>query len=135
MAQPKALDLTGWRNTPLPPRILRFETGGVGIDLTGKTFALEVRAVPGEGSALISLDTALNDSADGVRVVEATAGRIRIQIAQPIMQAAWDAAYALGLMKAGEAAPLFYDLIMISPDGFKEAVIEGRFIIYPGVTL
>jgi hypothetical protein len=132
-------NLTGWRNTAFPPKVLRLNNRVDGvltpINLSGYTFALDVRATPGAGSALISLDTAADDTANGVRVVEAAAGRVRLQIDQATMQAAWEAAYTAGLMKAGEAAPLFYDLLLIHSDGFVEAPLEGQFNIEPGITL
>lgn len=132
-------DLTGWRNAPFPRseeiQLAYDDAGDLPVNLTGKTFALDARAVPGEGPALISLNTAPDDEANGVRLVNAGLGILRLQIDQATMQAAWDAALAAGLMKAGEAARLFYDLLVISPDGFVEAVLEGRFIILPGVTL
>lgn len=129
------VDQAGWRNAPFPDDVFAFEDVGVAVNLTGKTAAMDVRAVAGEGAALISLDMAASASADGIWFVDATSGELRIQIDQASMQAAWDAAKAAGLMKAGEAAPLVYDLLIIGPDGVAEAWIEGAFVIYPGVTL
>lgn len=131
-------DLTGWRNTPFPPDLIQLaldDAGEVPVNLSGKSFAMDVRAIPGEGPALISLDLASDDAANGVRVVNAANGDLRLQIDKPTMQAAWDAAFAAGLMKAGEAAVLFYDLLVIGADSFIECVLEGRFIILPGSTL
>lgn len=130
-----SLDLTGWRNAPFPADIHTFTDGGVAINLSGKTAAMDVRAVAGEGDALISLDMAASSSANGIWFTNSAGGEMRFQISQAVMQAAWDAAYADGMMKAGEAARLVYDLLVFSADGVIEAWIEGPFIIHPGVTL
>lgn len=130
-----AYDLEGRRNVPFPPDVITLTDSGSAVNLSGMTFAIDVRAVPGEGSALISLDTAASDTADGIWVVNAAAGELRIQIDQASMQAAWDASYAAGLMKAGDPAPLFYDLLVFSSGGIPAAWLAGRFNILPGVTL
>lgn len=127
--------LTGFRNVPFPPEVITFTEAGVARNFTGKTFAMDVRALAGTGPALISLNVATDDTMDGVRAVNAAAGQLRFQIGQAAMQAAWDAAYAAGLMKAGEPVALVYDLLVIDTDGLPEAVIEGSFTIHPGVTL
>lgn len=131
---PDNLRLTGRRNTPFPPDTYAFADLGVAINLTGKTAAMDVRAVAGAGSALISLDMAADATSNGIWFTNTVGGIIRIQISQAVMQSAWDAAKAAGLMKAGEAAPLLYDLLIYSADGVQEAWLEGDFIIEAGVT-
>lgn len=133
--QTETLPLTGWRNTPFPADVIAFVDGLTPIDLSLKSFALEVRAVAGAGSALISLDTTDSTSANGVRASDAAGGELVVQIDQATMQSAWDAAYAAGLMKAGEPAPLVYDLRVSDEDGFAEVWLEGSFTINPGITL
>lgn len=123
--------LTGYRNTPFPPEVFTFRNGAAPQNFTGKTFAMDVRAVAGTGPALISLETATDDTMNGVRAVEAAAGKLRFQIDQTTMQAAYDAAG----VKAGAPALLVYDLLVIDADGFPDALIEGSFTIEPGVTL
>lgn len=132
---PATLSLSGRRNAAYPPQVYRMEIDGVAVSLSGKTFAMDVRVTAGQEPALISLDTAPDDTSNGVRAVDAVAGRFRVQIDQATMQAAWDAAYADGVMKAGEAAPLVYRLLVIGSDGIAEAWLEGDFIIEAGVTL
>jgi hypothetical protein len=133
----ETLDITGWRNAPFPPYSYAFtdEEDAAPVDLTGYTAALDVRAVAGTGSALISLDTTVSTSADGIRFSDPTNGVLVIQVDQASMQAAWDAAYAAGLMKAGETAPLVYDLRLEDSDGYAEVWLEGAFNIEAGVTL
>lgn len=132
---PETFHLTGWRNAPFPPDVFAFEEDAAAINLTGYTAALDVRAVAGTGTALISLDTTVSTSADGIRLSDAAGGELVIQIDQASMQSAWDAAYAAGLMKAGESAPLVYDLRIVDPDGHAEVWLEGAFTIKAGVTL
>lgn len=129
-----SLRLTGRRNTPFPPDTYAFADAGAPINLTGKTAAMDVRAVAGTGSALISLDMAADAAANGIWFTDTVGGVLRIQISQAAMQSAWDAAYATGLMKAGQAAPLVYDLLLCSADGVREAWLEGDFVIEAGVT-
>lgn len=123
--------LTGFRNVPFPPEVFSFTEAGVPRNFTGRTFGLDVRQLAGTGPALISLNTADDDTENGVRVVDAAAGQLRFQIDQATMQAAFDAVST----KAGEAVSLLYDLLVFDPDDIPEAVIEGAFIIQPGVTL
>lgn len=133
-----SLDLRGWRNAPFPPDIIQLfadDAGSVPLALAGYSFALEVRTAPGVGSALISLDMAADTAANGIWIINAGAGEIRIQIAAAQMAAAWDAAFAAGLMRAGEAAPLVYDLRVTDTGGFASVWLEGQFFIEAGVTL
>lgn len=123
--------LTGFRNVPFPPEVFTFTDAGVPRNFTGKTFAMDVRQLAGTGLALISLDTAGDDTMNGVRAVDAAAGQLRFQIDQATMQAAYDAVAT----KAGEAPTLLYDLLVFDSDDVPEAVIEGTFTIQPGVTL
>lgn len=131
-----SFSLTGWRNAPFPPdTYIVTDEAGDGIPLADKTFAMDVRRVPGEGPALISLDMAPNESGDGIWVVDATEGEFRIQIGQLAMQAAWDAMFDDSWIKAGMPAVLYYDLLVSGADDIPECWFEGTFTILPGVTL
>ncbi|WP_420478221.1 hypothetical protein [Brevundimonas sp. FT23028] len=125
------VSLNAFRNVPFPPEVLTFSEGGAPRDFTGKTFAMDVRQVAGTGVALISLNTAPNGTANGVRAVDAAAGQLRIQIDQTTIASVYDAIAT----RAGEVVALVYDLLVIDSAGVPEAIIEGPFIIEPGVTL
>ena len=127
--EPAIEELRCWRNAPFPPQVYRLPAS-----LVGKTFAMDVRAVGGQGPSLISLNTASSDTANGIWAVDAAMGRFRFQIDQPTLEAAWDAALASGHMKAGEEARLIYRLL-ITTNGVPQPWLEGPFIIEPGVTL
>lgn len=129
----RTVHLEGWGNVPYPAEELSFAVGDDAVDLTGKTFALDVRAVAGEGDALISLDSTASTSANGIRTASST--DIVIQIDQPTMKAALEAARTAGLMDPGKNARLTYDLLVEDADGFAQVWIEGDFIIKPGVVL
>lgn len=129
----RTVHLEGWGNVPYPAEELSFDVDGDAVDLTGKTFALDVRAVAGEGEPLISLDSTDSASANGIRQSSAT--DIIIQIDQLTMKAAWEAAFEAGLMDPGKNARLTYDLLVEDEDGFAQVWIEGEFIIKPGVAL
>lgn len=130
-----AYSLRGWRNVPFPPDVRTFtDDDGVAVPLTDRTLAMDVRVTPGTGTALISIDMAPNESGDGFWVLDAGAGQFRIQIGKAALQAAWDAVYAAGLIKAGEAAVLYYDVLLTDSDGAIEVPIAGTFTIEPGAT-
>lgn len=131
----RTVHLEGWGNVPYPTEVIAFIVDGEAVDLTGKTFAMDVRVVAGEGDPLIILDTTASLSANGVRVASAVDGEIVIQIDQPSMQATWEAVRTLGLIGPGQVAPLTYDLLVEDEDGFAQVWIEGDFTIKPGVTL
>ena len=131
------IDLRGWSNAPFPPDILQLcadDAGEVPQPLAGYRFALDVRIAPGAGSALIALDTAADAASNGVRIMNAAAGEIRIQIGAAQMAAAWNAAHAAGLMTAGAPAALVYDLRVTDTGGLASVWLEGRFTIEAGVT-
>lgn len=128
---PETVTLEGWRNAPFPPLVDRFP----GYSAADKTFALDVRDPKRTLGALISLDTAPDDLANGVRILDEAPARLRYQIDQALMASAYDAALAAGLMRAGEAAELVYDLRVTHADGFVEVWTAGRFIIHAGKTL
>lgn len=129
----RTVHLEGWGNVPYPTEELSFDVEGAAVDLTGKTFALDVLAIAGEGEPLISLDSTASTSANGIRASSAI--DIIIQIDQPTMKAAWEAALEAGLMDPGKTARLAYDLRVEDEDGFAQVWIEGDFIIKPGVAL
>lgn len=126
-----ALDLKGWRNVPFPRDVVAFVVDGEPVDLTGFSFALDVRLIPGEGDALISLDSTSSTSENGVRIASASEGEIVIQIDQASMQAAYESAD----VKAGYPAKFYYDLLADDEDGFRQVWVEGNFVINPGVTI
>lgn len=126
-------DMIAWRNVPFPPDEIALSTGGAPLNLTGKTAAMDVR-LPNGGAVVISLDMAASPSSDGIRFTDPTGGVLIIQIDQPSLQAAYDAAVAAGLVPPGGVAELDYDLLLIGADEVPEVILEGRFIIHPGRT-
>lgn len=132
---PLTFDMEGWRNAPFPPDVFEVAEDGEPVDITGWSLAMDVRAYGGSPTALISLDTTDSTTNDGLLILSGSAGTFRVQIDQASMQAAWDAAYAAGLCKAGQSARLAYDIRLTHTDGLAEVVAEGVFTINPGVTL
>lgn len=128
---PDLLALEGWSNAPFPPLVDRFPD----FTASGKTFALDVTDAKRTLGVLISLDTAGDDTVNGVRVLDNSPARLRYQIDQATMAAAYAACLAAGLMKAGERANLIYDLRVEHADGYAEVWTGGSFIIHAGKTL
>jgi hypothetical protein len=129
--------LSGFRNAPFPPDEFALRVDGAPIDLTGFDAIMEVRRYPGQAEpALISIGKS-TDGGDGIFFIDAPGGEIRIQIGQTAMTSAYDAAIAQDESEeeAGDRATLAYDLLLIHPDGFVEAALEGSFTIDPGVTV
>ncbi len=127
---PEIVPLEGWHSVAFPPEVLRFPN----YDLTGKTLAMDVRDPLRDLPVLITLNTAADDSANGVRIVGESPARIRVQIDKPTMAAAYATVLAAGLMRAGEDAVLVFDLLAKHEDGFVDPWIEGPFIIHAGTT-
>lgn len=128
---PDLLTLEGWSNAPFPPLVDRFP----GYSAAGKTFALDVTDAKRTLGVLISLDTAADDAANGVRILAESPARIRYQIDQATMAAAYAVCLAAGLIRAGERAELVYDLRVEHADGYAEVWTSGSFIIHAGKTL
>lgn len=131
-----AVTIEVWRNAPAPPDEYQLkDKGGVIIDLSGRTMTMDVRRYPGQpGAALIALNL-VEDSANGLRFVDDAQGLFKLQISQPVIQAAYDTVRAENAMRAGQAAELAYDIRILDADGFAWVAMEGDFIIHPGVTL
>lgn len=131
---PAELELRGWRNAAFPGDEIQPVYLGAPIDLTDRTYRMQVRRYGGEsGTPLIDLETAASATAEGVWPIDEAEGVFRVQIEPATMQAAYDAVATE--IEAGARAELVYDLIATDPDGFTFALIEGAFIIEPGVTL
>lgn len=128
---PESVPLEAWANAPFPPLVDRFPD----FDATGKTFALDVTDARRTLGVLISLDTAADDSANGVRVLDNNPARLRYQIDQATLAAAYAACLAAGLMRAGESIDLIYDLRVTHADGFVEVWTAGPFTLHAGKTL
>ena len=103
---------------------LLFRQGGIPLDMTGWTFAMQLRVQPGQsGAALVSLV----GPAGGIAATpaELAGGRLSIYIAKATLDP---------LRLTGETRPLHYDLVATLPDGRLFGLLEGPFDLYPGVT-
>jgi hypothetical protein len=150
MQSPGKLPLYGDRWTPL---VRTFELRG--IDLTGATFALQVRDRKDGGALRADLATVMSSSAEGVLLIyggtatvsaHITAGRIAavpegmvegdsltltllgVRINESTMEAMTPAT------EVGDDAPAWWDLHVTPSGGLKDVFLQGPFIIRAGVT-
>jgi hypothetical protein len=133
------LDLTANRWEPFDYEI-RYE----GMDLTGATFAMDVRDRKDGGFVRASLSTAVSIAAEGVKLVSAAyddvdfgdpigvlnvpVSVIHIHINEPTVEAMAVA------REAGEDGVIFYDLQATPSGGTKFRMIEGTFTVKAGST-
>lgn len=130
------LDISAFKRVPFIARV-----PFVGVDWSsGATFALQIRALPGDtGTALVSLAGASAGS-EGVSAsydsayelpdgTTAAATVLTIQVNEATLE-------GLSLSaRASEPVNLYYDLHVTPSGGTKAVQIFGKFDLYPGVTI
>lgn len=122
MLSPATLDLEAWRNADLE-YVFNFATGAGPINLTGHTFALQVRAQPLAAVAAISLTIG-----GGLTIVDAVNGRLRAFVNKATLEA---------LPYSGDPfAPstFYYDLVGTPSGAVLGVYLQGKFDLNPGVT-
>jgi len=105
---PARIDFTWWANVDFRRDIAFQDHNGQAIDLSGSTFAMDIKAAAGAGTALVSVS--IDDA-------EADEGRLTLSFAD-------------GLLEAGVYV---YDLIRID-EGERSPLVYGVFTILDGVT-
>lgn len=130
---PVPLDLRVWRNGDYVEEFfVAMDFGPDGtpidpIDLTGWTAEMQVRLYGlAGGAALLSLATVTSEG-QGIRLLDPTAGVLRIWIARTTLEALPNTG------KAGLERTFAYDLVLIDPTGIRSVYATGAFIVPPGV--
>ena len=103
---------------------LVFLQGGLPLDMTGWTFAMQLRVQPGQsGAALVSI----TGPAGGIAATaaELAGGILSIYIPRATLDP---------LRLTGDVRHLHYDLVATLPGGRIFGLLEGPFDLYPGVT-
>lgn len=132
------LDIAAFKRVPFDD-----DVAIIGENLTGATFAMHIRAHPGDtGTALVSLANASPPSQglsvtynaayqymDGPDLITAPASLIRICIDESVLEG-----LSLGT-PYDEPVELFYDLHTTPSGGTKRVQFGGEFILKPGVTI
>ena len=130
--KPAREDLRAYRWAPMV-ELFPFE----GLDMTGATFAMEVRLSPdAPGDALVSLGNAVSNAQgisldvewDGVLPTSIVQVRINETTLEGLLP------FPANGTEPGEEVRLAYDLHITMPDFGKRRWVEGVFIIVPGVT-
>lgn len=127
---PAQWDICAFRTTVFAETYV-FAIDGVGLDITGNTFRMQVRGYAGDpATALVSLTTVSSDTAQGIHVMNAAQGLFGIRINKATLAA----------MPETVPAPLpsiyAYDLVLIDVDGTDLGpVMQGSFTLYDGVTV
>jgi hypothetical protein len=122
-------DLTAYRWAPFDETI-PFE----GVDFTGGTFAMEVRAYRDSPASLLTLAMA---NPQGISVTVATSNglptsNVRIRINEATIEALLP--FPASGVEPGQSVDLVYDLVITTSALGKRRWLEGAFIIQPGVT-
>lgn len=94
------------------------DPAGVGIDITGYTIRMQVRATKHAATTILDLD---NAAKGGITITDAANGVFKVQ-----RTAAQTAALAIGAY--------LYDLEMEDPSGNVTRLIEGNFCVVGEVT-
>lgn len=132
------LDIPAFKRVPFDD-----DVAIIAENLTGATFAMHIRAHPGDtGTALVSLANAAAPSQgvsvtynaayqyqDGAELITAPASLIRICIDEATLEG-----LSLGT-PYDEPVELFYDLHTTPSGGTKRVQFGGKFLLYPGVTI
>jgi hypothetical protein len=131
---PVTWDLVWGRNAP-DQIIYALTFNGVGIDITGYTFAMQVRLYPGAaGDPIIDLGMAA-EGEPGFFVDSATDGEF---ILTPPDYATMEALLPLPASTEDITKGLVvlaYDILAIAPDGIPERIVKGKLTLDSGVTL
>jgi hypothetical protein len=126
---PETVTLTGRRNTPFAEEYEFTDETGAAFDFTNATAAMQIRLFgDAPGAALASLLPVTVGTAEGVYMSDPANGKIAVLINESTLDALPAAA------TAGRADVFAYDLIITWSDGLQECLIEGQFILNPGVT-
>jgi hypothetical protein len=125
---PETVTLTGRRNVPFVEEYQFTDDSGAAIDFTGCTGAMQIRLYGNApGAALASLANVSSD-VEGVWINDPTNGVIQVKINEATLNGLPTAA------TPGAADVFAYDLVLTWPDALEECLIEGRFVLKPGVT-
>lgn len=125
--------LAAWRNRAFVEDYGLLGQDDGPFDLTGASLRMEVRLYGAQpGDALISL-TEVGWDVEGIRVIDAVGGRIRIVISQNTL-----ASLPGGPTDGTEPNapdPFVYDLVIARPIPADSLAMSGTFTLHPGVSL
>ena len=115
------------KNAPWDQELTITDTEGVAVDITGWTFAMQVRLYEGAGgAALIDLATVVT-AIEGIQITDAAAGEIVIRIDEASLEAL--------PAQDGENKPATFRHDIEVDDGTDEFIAAyGTFTVYTGVT-
>lgn len=130
MIQPGTLELIAHRWVPFKPFEIEFQ----GIDLTGASFAMQVRQTrDAAGSAMIGLATTVSP-AEGISVSVATVDGLPVSTIQIRINEATMEALPYSRPARGGDLNLFWDMHITPSGGTKAVYFEGPFTVKGGGT-
>ena len=125
--------LTAARNLDLREEYGLLDEDDGPLDLASCTLKMEGRQYGAQpGLALISLSEVTDDS-QGIRVLDAAAGQIRIVIAKATLAALPGG--PVGGTEPNQPDTFVYDLVIDRPTPAEPLAMAGTFIVSPGVTV
>jgi hypothetical protein len=117
---PLALTLSVWQGQTFNDSLAVMDDTGVAVDLTGFTAKMMARVALSDVTPKLTWGTAT-----GEIVLGGTAGTITFNV---------PAATTATLAGSEDLAVWMYDLVLDSPSGVTERIVQGALVIYPGVT-
>lgn len=111
---------------------LSFQVRDTYLDITGHSFLVQLRLTPNGSTVFATLGTVGSPTAQGLYPIEPTYGGLQIRVPWETIKAAFQAAYPNRLV--GDAASLYYDLLVTLPGGDQEVWLFGYFHLTKGIT-
>lgn len=109
-----------------------FSESGEPLDLTGMTFAMDVKPSPDSTTALHSFVMAASEAGEGFFLTDPTGGAVQLRMTWETLQTMFNAVYPNNI-KCHDMR-LSYDIVVTYPDGDRSAWIAGNLTLGKGVT-
>ena len=111
---------------------LSFQVRDTYLDLSEHSFLAQVRLSPNATTVLATLGTVGAPGQEGFYPVEPVAGALQVRIFWETVKALFLGAYPDHLI--GDAASLYYDLLVTLPSGDQEVWLFGYLNVSKGIT-
>lgn len=111
---------------------LSFQVSDGYFDLSGHSFALQIRAAPNASSVLSTLSTVNDKTQQGLFIIEPAYGALQVRFLWETVRALFLAVYPG--YREGDAVSLYYDLLTTIPGGDREVWLFGYLNVRKGIT-
>lgn len=111
---------------------LSFQVRDTYLDITGHSFLAQIRVSSTASEIIATLATVAGPDLQGLYPIEPTFGALQVRISWEAIKAMFLAAYPNHLI--GDAASLYYDLLVTLPSGDQEVWLFGYLNVSKGIT-